>query len=586
MHFSVKLLILITFFNIAAAPYTHAENESKTNQSYSEFNGKIIRSISVKVRDIFDEQQISGIYAAANKLKANTKEQVVLKELLFKEGEKFDEFIFKESERNLRILGFLRNIKLTPKAEGDVVDIEIEVQDTWTIIPQFGYSSGTGNQKLSLGMAESDLLGLGKRVEVLYEDDNKRSSYSAVVDDNRVWGTFNRFIGGAFERNDGYHYFFFFGKPFRSLVEHDSWSSDFDISDTVGRLFENGDERFLFRRKHLDTGIKYTIASGDPRNSIGRYSIGYRYQEDRFSEADLQDFSDLDVDPDSVSRDPALLAENRRFSGLSLGYQQIQPYYISMNYIDRFDRVADYNLGNTLALTALLAPTLLGSSDNAGILSAKDSVGFHCSESSFIRGELGAGSRVEGDGFSNSLIRSEIKYYNVLGLWEPRGIALGRHTFAASLSLDYGTDLDLDREFLLGADNGLRGYDARTFTGDKRLILNLEHRVHIVDDAFKFVSVGAAAFFDAGGSTTDKFSDLIGNNIYSDFGVGLRFAFPRSTGSRVFRIDLAYPLRDGPDGSDRMEPRLILSGGQLFNSLLRSETDGPEQASAGIGFDR
>ena len=51
-------------------------------------------------------------------------------------------------------------------------------------------------------------------------------------------------------------------------------------------------------------------------------------------------------------------------------------------------------------------------------------------------------------------------------------------------------------------------------------------------------------------------------------------------------FDVSLPLRDGPDGSDQFEPRVIFSGGQLFSSILRSESNGADSATVGVGFDR
>ncbi len=554
--------------------------------SYVHLNGKPIGEIRVSIDDIFDEKNTSAIYHVANGLKIKTQDQVVRRELLLKEGAVFDDFLLKESERNLRTLGFLREVRIVPHETAGVVNLEVLVRDTWTIIPQFSFTSGTGNQKLAAGIAESNLLGLGKRVEFLYEEDNNRQSYSGLYDDNRVWGTYNKLLAARFQRNDGHETLLLFGKPFRSLVDTVSWSTEIDASDTIGRLFENGDERFIYRREHAVYAAKYAIARGDPKKSVGRYSLGYRYEEDYFTAADEQDFADLDLDPNSLNQDPALLAEDRRYTGPTFTYEEIEPDYITMNYIDRFDREADYNLGSEFAASGFLAPDFMGSSDDALHFSLNQARGYKFSSSSFVRGEIGAGSRIEEDGILNSLFRTEIKFYNVLGLLQLGSQSLGRHTIAAGLALDYGYDLDNDREFLVGADNGLRAYDAKTFTGDKRLILNLEDRVHLIDDAFQLVSIGAAAFIDAGGSTRESFSNLIGDHFYSNVGVGLRIAFPRSTGGRVLRIDVALPLRDGPDGTGAFEPRLIFSGGQLFNSFLRSETAGPEQATVGIGFDR
>ncbi|MBX7144970.1 MAG: hypothetical protein K1X79_11000 [Oligoflexia bacterium] len=579
-------LSLASMFFCSALSVLAEPTDGAQSASYSALNGKTIRSIRVHVRDIFDEENLSALYRFANSLKVNTKEQVVLRELLFKEGDSFDDFVLQESERNLRLLGFLREVRIVPKADGDSVDVDVYSQDTWTIIPQFSFTSGTGNQKLAAGLAENNLLGLGKRVEALYEEDRNRSSYSALYDDPRVWGTLNRALVAHLERTDGDETLFLFGRPFRSLVDKFSWETNLNTSNTIGRLFENGDERFIFRQRHTDLGLGYTMAHGDPKVSVGRYSLGYRYQDDRFSDADAGDYADLSLNPNNLSHDPDLLADLRRFTGPSFGYEQVEPDFIKMTYIDRFEYEADYNLGNDLSLTGFAAPGFMGSSRDTFLFSGNDSVGYRFSNTAFVRGELGGSTRVDDDGLANSIVRTEIKFYDVLGLLELGNLPLGRHTLAANLTLDIGSDLDRDREFLLGADTGLRGYTAKTFTGDRRLVFNLEDRVHIADDVFKLVSVGAAAFFDAGGSTRESLGELIGSHMYSDVGVGLRFAFPRTTGGRVFRIDLAFPLRDGPDGSNSFEPRLILTGGQLFGSYLRSETDGPERASVGIGFDR
>ena len=93
-------------------------------------------------------------------------------------------------------------------------------------------------------------------------------------------------------------------------------------------------------------------------------------------------------------------------------------------------------------------------------------------------------------------------------------------------------------------------------------------------------------FADVGGATREPFSELLGNGIYSDVGVGLRFAFPRSSGGRILRVDLAFPLRDGPDGSNSWQLRVVFQGGQLFSSQLRSEAQGSERANIEVGTDK
>jgi hypothetical protein len=305
-----------------------------------------------------------------------------------------------------------------------------------------------------------------------------------------------------------------------------------------------------------------------------------------FSQANQRDYDDLNLNPAVVSNDPSLLPENRRFSGPMVGVQMVEGDFIARNYIDRFDRVVDYNLGNEGALSVTFASEVLGSLNDAFIFSGQRSRGWRIGEDAFARGEIGLASRLGDNGLENSLYRTEVKAYQVLG---PKYLGkrfIGKHTLAANFVLEYGEDLDRDRELLVGADNSLRGYEAKTFTGNKRWSLNLEDRIHLYEDLLKLVSVGLAGFVDVGGATSEPLGHLFTNDMFGDVGFGLRLAFPRSTGGRVLRLDVAFPFRDGPDGSDAYKVRVLVAGGQLFSSKLRSETFGPEKASYQIGFDR
>src|SRR6185312_5223989 len=144
-------------------------------------------------------------------------------------------------------------------------------------------------------------------------------------------------------------------------------------------------------------------------------------------------------------------------------------------------------------------------------------------------------------------------------------IYLGRHTLAVNAFVEYGHRLDRDRQLLEGSDNVLRGYEAKTFFGDKSIGLNIEDRIHFVDDLYRLVSLGGAVFVDAGGTTNDPLGTIFTSNLYGDFGFGLRAGFPKSSGGQVVRLDVAFPLRDGPDGSNRLSPRILIAGGQLFD---------------------
>ncbi len=549
-------------------------------------DGKTVRLVNIEVADVFDGDDVAGLYAAANSLKINTKDSVIKREMILKPGDTCNSFKIQESARNLRSLKFIRNVAITPSIDGDFVDLNVRVQDTWTLVPQLGFSVGTGRKSQSYGIVESNVLGYGKQLEATSSEDQSRQTHELLYQDNRFLDSYNRFILAGYDRSDGTRSLVSLARPFRSLVEKSAWAVDADAGDTIGRLFANNTERYIFRQDKVDFGTRYFAASGDPQVRVKRFFVGYDYIDFDFSQADLQDYEDLDLDPNEVSNDPRDVPLDRRFSGPVFGVESITPNFVSMNYIDRFDRVEDYNLGPTSAASIMIAPKSLGSLEDSMLFNANHAFGDKFDRTSFYRTEFNISTRYQEETIENSLLHWEAKYYNVLGNWFEGDWFLGKHTLAASTFVDYGDDLDNDRELLIGGDNAIRGYKAKTFTGDKRLAVNLEDRFHIAEDIYELVSVGGAVFLDAGGSTYDSFGSLVTDNMYSDVGVGLRFAFPRSSGSQVLRIDFAIPLRDGPDGSGSLEPRILITGGQLFGSRLRSESLGVDEATADIGFDK
>lgn len=562
---------------------------------------KYIRSIKIKIGEIFEDKD-GEIYTLANSVKANTHESVIRTELLFKEGDPYDPYLIRQTARNLRLQRYLRDIKVIPTFDGDAVDITVSARDSWTLIPYFAYSSGTGQTNRGVGISEGNVGGTAGRLDARYQEQSSRKTSAFSYSTPQFLGTRKNFMAGFADRSDGKVYTASIGLPFRSLMQRDAWAFDFGNQNTVGRLFNAGTESYIFRQ-HLDNfSALYTFAGpskhpatqDDPYTGIykgqtvlsQRYSVGYSYQKASFYQADLQDYEDLDLDPTEVSNNISGLPSNRRFSGPTVQYQNIKPEFISMNYIDRFDRVEDYNLGGESMVQGQFSPRSLGSLDNSFLFNANRSKGWRYSEKSFLRGEIGGASRIDQTSVHNTLLRAETKYYNVMGDWFAGDRFLGRHTFASQFFFDYGEKLDKDRQLTIGADNALRGYEVNAFEGDKRVALNLEERTHLTDDIFQLVSLGTAVFVDVGGATRNDVGALLSDDLYGDVGFGLRFCFPRASGGGIARLDLAVPLRDGPDGSKAGEPRVIFALGQLFGARLRSELLGSENAAAGIGFDR
>ena len=576
----VSYLLVAICFVIACSVASESASADSLNKSSPKLEGggpvvPIIRSVSVEIVDIFDGPNLSWFHRVANRLKFPTEQAIIRRELLFEEGDPYDEFLVAESERNLRSLRFLNNVAIIAIMGDDYVDIVVTVQDTWTIFPQVFFSSGGGTNKQSLGLAEKNLFGYGKRLEFLYGEDENRKSWECLWKDPRVFGTKQELTIFHFDRSDGTKTYAAISHPFRNFVDPAAWKVEADYFDVVGKLFRDGEESMIYRQLHRMFKGSLSLAFGKPEHLQNRVSFGYDYNYDHFRPPSSEDYDETGVDPRNAQFDQDLLAKDRRYSGPSIGWQRVEPDFISLNYIDSFGRVEDFNLGNDLQIKNVFAPRLLDSEEDALLLSVSDSEGKRFGGRSFGRMQVSGASRIDPYGFSNTNLSLSMRYYNVIGYLDVLGVSLGKHTLASAFRVDWGDHLDNDTQYLLGAFNGLRGYSDRAFTGTSRVVYNAEDRVHFVEDLFRLLDLGGAVFFDVGGTGERSFGDIFAEELRADLGFGLRFGFPKASGGGILRLDLAFPLRNAADGSAAFEPRLLITTGQVFSSRFAGESDQP-----------
>jgi outer membrane translocation and assembly module TamA len=119
-------------------------------------------------------------------------------------------------------------------------------------------------------------------------------------------------------------------------------------------------------------------------------------------------------------------------------------------------------------------------------------------------------------------------------------------------------NLDSEDQFLLGGENGLRGYSVRQFSGSKKLLVTVETRRVIIYDWLHLMHLGWAVFGDSGAAWKEHTS-LDKKDFKSDVGLGLRLAPSRSFDPGLIRIDVAYALND----NNRDHRWVINIGGQL-----------------------
>jgi Omp85 superfamily domain len=516
-----------------------------------------IRSIVVENRPVFGPEErldnvpllpdLTFIFRLANLLHIDTKEEVIRREMLVQEGDPADPFLLEESERNLRALPFIRQVKVGTVPVGpDQVDVIVLTQDTWTTQPRVSFGYGGGTYRTSFGLVESNVLGYGKKIRLIYRHGIDRTSSLFEYDDPRLLGSRWAASGDYQDTSDGRVAEGILEYPFYSLQTPWAGGGGYSSRRERNRVFDHfGDETANFRRKvenlRLDAGHRLPFSTNEV---VWRAGILYRRNEETFSS----------LSPGSSAE---LLPIEQRQSEPGVFVHREVVNFVRETHLNLFDRVEDINIGNIFDAELGYSWRALDALADEPILTATDRQGFDFGPGRklFLYG-LVTGRHRHGDLRQAALDLEGVSYYRWNLLWE--------NTLVSRLKLDLARNLDRDTQIFLGNFNGLRGFDTRQFAGEKRFNFNVEDRVFFVNDLFHLVSLGAVVFFDSG-YVWDRNQGVDFRRMATSAGIGLRIDAPRGAGEALFRLDLAMPITDG--GSGKHTPGITLGSGQGFDAF-------------------
>jgi hypothetical protein len=501
-----------------------------------------IGRITVRSVNVFSPEEAARgwLYRAANAVHFETRESVIRKFLLFREGDPYDSTRLEETERNLRALPFLKAASVLPGPKHDgFVDVEVTTQDAWTTQPGISYGKKGGVTTYSFSFEEKDLLGTGRSAQVLYGKDVDRINRFVAYKDPYFFGPYWNadFLYSA--NSDGTEEAVRIGRPFFSFVS--PWAADLLLTHLLqdDKVFENGEESARFRQSHREFQVRYgrAITASDER--ARRLTAGFELLKDEFEHA--------------PNRSADLLPDNRNFRYLFLRYEDVSNDFIKLNYVNRDSRIEDFNLGRSFAATIAVSPSALGLERTTEFVQVQGDEGWRLSQSSFLQAHVAFHTRLD-DGVQNAILSATVSYVRKFNtpLFQ---------TLVSHLQFDEGWNLDRETQFFADGANGLRGYRLHSFEGDKRLVWNLEHRLFTGREVLQLASFGAAVFFDAG-AATPRGQPLKLSEFKSDVGVGLRIAISRASTNNILRVDAAYPLN--PDPLGRKGWLISFSSGQVF----------------------
>ncbi len=506
-----------------------------------------IRAIRIECSGVFaGEERSSFVYRAADAIHVTTRSEFINRELLFAVGDSLDPALLRETERNLRKYSAIRSATIRTEPAGtNEVDVVVSTEDAWTTALGVTASRTGGRLRAGVSGQERNFLGAGKELGIAVRSGPDRRTWEFLYGDPHIFGSMVTFDVLDAENSDGYRRRVATARPFRSLDTPWAASTAYEQSKSDIRLYTGGIETAKFREHTQNIALEGGLRVSDPgAPRVVRLFSGYRLEDARY-----------DQPPPTADSASSEFPVDRRF-GYFLGRLEMERHnYIVEHNVNRLSRQEDFDLGTRFAVEFGASPRLFDA-DHAltgGLLLSR---GIRLPRG-FVLGSAWARSRYREGRGENALTSAQLTaVFMAHEKQEP-----GSHTLVAHALYGAGWNLDAVTQLAADGSTGLRGYLLHAFTGDRRLILNLEDRMVVTPEFWRLFQIGGVAFADAGYAWPHGDPMAIGD-LRSDVGVGLRLGLTRSAVHDLWRIDSSYALR--PDLLGRRGWLISFSSFQAF----------------------
>ena len=506
--------------------------------------GAVVGRIDLEILDVFDPASRAESrlpFRVANRLHVNTRPAVIERELLFATGEPFDRRTLDESERRLRSLSSVYDACITPlRVRGHEVDVLVVTRDVWTLGARASFGRSGEANTMQFGLEDSNFLGSGRLVDVMYVDDPDRTERRVRYQDPALFGTRAELALKVAEHSDGHRYTLDAGRPFFSFDTRWSAGTRVVSDEALVKLYSRGEVSDRFVQDSTFVEVRGGLSRGYTGSGTHRFFAGFTWDERRFRE-DLG----LLTAAGAAASDPLgtpTVPTSRTVAYPWVGWQWVEDGYVERHNMDRLARTEDWNLGMQWNARAGWSSRAWGADADHAVVALDWSQGIASGRgrhavlfAAWSAGRLGSGPA------ENVVAGARVRHYFA---------NIGRHQLFTSIQLDAARNLDPEIQLLLGGDNGLRGYPMRFRDGDRRLLGTIEQRFYTDLEVLNLFHVGAAVFFDVGRAWYTGARPGEADETLRDVGVGLRLGSSRSAQGTMVHLDVAFPL----DG-DRRERR-------------------------------
>jgi hypothetical protein len=512
--------------------------EDACNAECQAQKGQKIRTVNINIQPIFDttvEGQNNWIYRLANELKFSTQEEVVRRDLIFQEGDNLEPSQLKESARILRSRRYLNGTTIDSTDNGDgTADVNVNTRDVWTTLPYLKYARGGGSSDWSFGLHDSNVLGTGKRIDLIHQKLEERSGdILRYHDPNTGWHQTSLFV--RYENNsDGTVTHLNFTRPYFELTTPNSGGIDLQDIEQESILYDIGESRGRYREQLNSLEMFWGTKLDVHGNYIHRLNAGITSHDNTFFEVPGFEFG--------------ALPENWDANIVWGEYQLVQDRFIEAVNVRQMGEIEDINLGLQARARAGYTHASIDRLNNAIYIElALEKAHAFNDRNVFFTEAFFRGYETD-RGTQGGFVGGAMRYH-----WNN----FKQGQLFVSMAGEKQINGFTEQQMMLGGKSGLRGYPAYYQTGDQRYLVNIEQRYFGTKEWFSLFHLGAAVFFDQGRAWGNSLLTQSETGPLRNIGIGLRISPTRAMKSDVGRsyvmhIDLAKPL-DGHPGIDNMQ---------------------------------
>ena len=442
---------------------------------------------------------------------------VIRRELLFTQGQPYDPRLLEESRRRIKALFYVKEAEVSTETVGRDVQVTLNVEEklSWDLFP---YSSvGEGNITLGTRIGDSNFLGRGLGWTAEYTYNTFRKHYGTLelkdpyfISESPIGG---KILGGLGEVG------YVIGA---NLWRSPRWAGEewtFDLGGTYQRdtihVFDQGLVIGQYGAQYLTVPFKVGHAWVDDKTRYG-LSVGTRYERAKFT-LNTGSITILPSDRERV----VFLADAQVFNDALVK----DAFYNQLGNMEEVAVGTRSSIGWEHATTGILSDLTY---HTVRVHQGQD---YKLANIGYMFLSVGVEGRVETKDLTNftTVLQGKVAVRTL-----PVGFFIGRMMVDALLKNENKAQL------FLGSDSGLRGYSVNRFSGEKRMLFNMEQRAVLFNS--NFVDVGGVIFTDMG--HVFKESELMDPRLLNtSVGMGVRIG-SQKFGIPVARLDVGYGLTD------------------------------------------